>query len=63
VDKPIIELDEYQMLDLTQDAKVQLLNEGYEPPEFFGFMCGCASGSKRKLPLMFDYDWVHLISI
>ena len=63
MDIPNVELNEYEMLDLTRHAKAQLLKKGYEPPEFFGFMFGCAGGSKRKLPLMSDDDWVRLASI
>ena len=63
VDIPYVELDEYQMLDLTRNVKAQLLKEGYEPPKFFGFMFGYPDSSKRKLPSMSDDDWVHLASI
>ena len=63
MDIPNVELDEYQLLDLTQDAKAQLLKEVYELPKFFGLMFGCPGGSKRKLPLVSDDTWVHLASI
>ena len=63
MDIPYVELDEYRMLDLTQDTEAQLLKEGYEPPEFFGFMFGCPGGNKRKLPLMSNDDWAHLANI
>jgi len=51
------------MLELTRDAKSALINGGYEPPPYYGFMFGCASGSQRKLPLMCDADWLNLASI
>ena len=51
------------MLELTRDAKAALINEGYEPPPFYGFIFRCSDGSKRKLPLMCDDDWLNLASI
>jgi len=63
VDIPHVNLDEYQIWELTRDAKAALINEGYEPPPFFGFMFGCPGGGKRKLPLMCDDDWLNLTTI
>ena len=63
VDIPHADLDEYQMLELTKDTKVTLINEGYEPPLFFEFMFGCSGSSKRKLPLIRDDDWLNWASI
>ncbi|KAJ8423324.1 hypothetical protein Cgig2_006639 [Carnegiea gigantea] len=36
---------------------------GYEPPEFFGFMFAAPGASKKKLPLLCDKDWLHLVSL
>ena len=63
VDIPNADLDEYQMLKVTTDAKATLINKGYEQPPFFGFMFGCSGGSKRKFPLMCDDDWLNLASM
>ena len=63
VDIPNADLDEYQMLKVTTDAKATLINKGYEQPPFFGFMFGCFDGSVKKLSLMFDDDWLNVASM
>jgi len=63
VDTLNVDLEEYQMLELTRDAKATLINEGYGPPSFFGFMFRCSGGSKRKRPLMSNDDWLNFATI
>ena len=57
------DLDEYQILDLNRDVRAKLMKAGYEPPEFFGFMFAAPGASKRKLPLLCDKNWLHLVSL
>ncbi|KAJ8432613.1 hypothetical protein Cgig2_032894 [Carnegiea gigantea] len=49
-------------LTLMGDARAKLMKAGYEPPEFFGFMFAAPDASKRKLPLLCDKDWFHLLN-